>query len=285
MRPRSRTACCLRHLEIVVVEADGAVGERHAEHDPDVGVGRVAPTAASTPVTPARIMRPPMVGVPLLGRSATCGPSSRIGWPLPCLTRSRSMMPGPNSITNSSAVMIGAAGAERDVAEDVQRPDLVAEVDELVEHPSPPIGTAMCRRPGLFAACELAHVIVRPCAISASTSGAMRMPSDPLTITTSPARTRRARASAIPSDVGAQRPAARRRQRLEQALHVAGHRQRPDRRRPRQPARRAPRAAPRPSAPSSSMSPSTAMRRGKRVARHRRHGRRAPRASRPGLAL
>ena len=44
-----------------------------------------------------------MVGVPTLER-CDLGPSSRIGWPLPCFTRNRSMMPGPNSITNSSAV-------------------------------------------------------------------------------------------------------------------------------------------------------------------------------------
>ena len=36
-------------LEIVVVEADGAVAERHEQHDPDVPVGPGWPTAASTP--------------------------------------------------------------------------------------------------------------------------------------------------------------------------------------------------------------------------------------------
>ena len=56
-------------------------------------------------VMPPRIMSPPMVGVPRLAK-CDCGPSSRIGWPLPCLTRSRSIMAGPNRNTNSSPVMM-----------------------------------------------------------------------------------------------------------------------------------------------------------------------------------
>ncbi len=54
---------------------------------------------------PERIMSPPMVGVPRLAKWV-CGPSSRIGWPLPCLTRSTSIMAGPNRNTNRSAVMM-----------------------------------------------------------------------------------------------------------------------------------------------------------------------------------
>ena len=50
-------------------------------------------------------MSPPMVGVPFLAK-CVAGPSSRMGWPLPCLTRNRSMMAGPNRNTNSSAVMM-----------------------------------------------------------------------------------------------------------------------------------------------------------------------------------
>ncbi len=36
---------------------------------------------------PARIISPPMVGVPFLVRRCDAGPSSRIGWPLPCRAR------------------------------------------------------------------------------------------------------------------------------------------------------------------------------------------------------
>ena len=66
------------------------------------GLPRFAHSSVET-MTPAMIMSPPMVGVPTLER-CDLGPSSRIGWPLPCFTRNRSMMPGPNSMTNSSAV-------------------------------------------------------------------------------------------------------------------------------------------------------------------------------------
>jgi hypothetical protein len=53
------------------------------------------------------IISPPMVGVPALER-CVCGPSARIGWPLPCFSRNAWMMPGPNRNTNSSAVMVAA---------------------------------------------------------------------------------------------------------------------------------------------------------------------------------
>ena len=47
-----------------------------------------------------------MVGVPRFVSECDCGPSSRIGWPLPCLMRSREMMAGPNQKTNRSAVAV-----------------------------------------------------------------------------------------------------------------------------------------------------------------------------------
>ena len=63
----------------------------------------------------------------------------------------------------------GAAGAEGDVAKDVERPDLIAEVHQRVEHPSTLQAAAGPNRVSM-----------------ASTSGAMRVPSEPLIITTSP---------------------------------------------------------------------------------------------------
>ena len=50
-----------------------------------------------------RIISPPMVGVPTLARWV-CGPSSRIGWPLPCRTRNMAMKRGPMTRPISSAV-------------------------------------------------------------------------------------------------------------------------------------------------------------------------------------
>ena len=36
-----------RHLQVVVVEADQPEAERHAEHDPDIGIGRIRPQQRS----------------------------------------------------------------------------------------------------------------------------------------------------------------------------------------------------------------------------------------------
>ena len=55
-----------------------------------------ATTAAST-------ISPPMVGVPAFLKWV-CGPSARIGWPLPCRMRSDVMMRGPKKNTNSAEV-------------------------------------------------------------------------------------------------------------------------------------------------------------------------------------
>ncbi len=58
-----------------------------------------------------RIISPPMVGVPRLARWL-CGPSSRIGWPLPWRTRSMLMKRGPMTRPMTSAV-ISAAPARK----------------------------------------------------------------------------------------------------------------------------------------------------------------------------
>ena len=55
---------------------------------------------------PDRIISPPMVGVPAFVRDGVCGPSARIGWPLPWRTRSEAMIAGPNRKTKSSAVIV-----------------------------------------------------------------------------------------------------------------------------------------------------------------------------------
>ena len=73
----------LGDLQIVVVEADHAETERHPQHDPHVRIGGLAHSSVETTM-PDRIIRPPMVGVPALVMMCDCGPSVRIGWPLPC---------------------------------------------------------------------------------------------------------------------------------------------------------------------------------------------------------
>ncbi len=45
-----------------------------------------------------------MVGVPAFLKWV-CGPSARMGWPLPCLIRNESMIIGPNMNTISAEVI------------------------------------------------------------------------------------------------------------------------------------------------------------------------------------
>ena len=56
--------------------------------------------------TADRIIRPPIVGVPIFVILCDCGPSSRIGWPRPCFMRKRSMIGEPSTKTKTSAVII-----------------------------------------------------------------------------------------------------------------------------------------------------------------------------------
>ena len=58
-------------------------------------------------ISAVRIINPPIVGVPFLAKWL-CGPSSRIGWPLPCRTRSQPMKRGPMSRPRNSAVATAA---------------------------------------------------------------------------------------------------------------------------------------------------------------------------------
>ena len=55
---------------------------------------------------PDKIIKPPIVGVPLFVRRCEGGPSSRIGWPLPCFRRKAAMMLGPKKNTKKSAVAV-----------------------------------------------------------------------------------------------------------------------------------------------------------------------------------
>ena len=56
---------------------------------------------------PHSIISPPIVGVPAFLKWV-CGPSARIGWPLPWRIRSAEMMRGPNRNTMKAEVMSDA---------------------------------------------------------------------------------------------------------------------------------------------------------------------------------
>jgi hypothetical protein len=58
---------------------------------------------------PARIISPPIVGVPFLVSRWPCGPSVRMGCPPPWRTLRPLIMPGPNRNTKNSAVTTAPA--------------------------------------------------------------------------------------------------------------------------------------------------------------------------------
>ena len=86
-----------------------------------------------------------MVGVPALAWCA-CGPSSRMYWPI-WRRRRRSIIQGPRSEHEEERGQARHRGAERDVADDVEGRDLVAEgVEEVVEHAALPLAEARHER-------------------------------------------------------------------------------------------------------------------------------------------
>ena len=59
------------------------------------------------------MMSPPMVGVPFLVSRWPSGPSSRIGWPLPCFLRSQRMNGAP--MANAMIIAVNIAPPVRNV--------------------------------------------------------------------------------------------------------------------------------------------------------------------------
>ena len=134
-----------RHLQVVVIKADGAVADRHAQHDPDVGVAEVRPQQrrdddAGDDHEPAH------------GRRADFG-EVRLGavvadrLPLALLDAQQIDDAGPEQHDEQQRGEDGAAGAEGDVFENVQDPDLIAEVHQLIQHPTLRTASAVCSRP------------------------------------------------------------------------------------------------------------------------------------------
>ena len=75
-----------------------------------------------------------MVGVPDFVRIWLCGPSARIGWPLPCFTLQRRDDLRPEHEHEQDRGHGRPAGPEGDVAEDVEDLELVAELSEEMKH-------------------------------------------------------------------------------------------------------------------------------------------------------
>ena len=123
-------------LDVVVVEADGAVAERHEQHDPDVPVAQVGPQQR-------RHRHAGQDHEPAHGRRALLGQmrlravlADRLAL---ALLEAQQIDDGrPEQEHEQQRRHDGAAGAEGDVAEDIQRPDLLAEAHQHIEHSYPP---------------------------------------------------------------------------------------------------------------------------------------------------
>ena len=112
-----------------------------------------------------------MVGVPCLRTRCEAGPSARIGWPWPWRTRSQRISAGPDHEADHERGQHRAAGAEGQVAEQVEQAELVGEREEQVEQHVAALRPADRRGLGEQ---------------RASTSRPMPMPSEPLTSSVSP---------------------------------------------------------------------------------------------------
>ena len=114
-------ALLLRHLEIIVVEADRAEGERHAEHDPDIGIGRIGPQHGRRASRRTGSSARPWSGVP----------SFLVAMRLRAVLADRlaAALLQPQQVDDRRAGQKHedqrrdrrAAGAERDVAENIER--------------------------------------------------------------------------------------------------------------------------------------------------------------------
>ena len=163
----------LGDLQVVVIEADGAESQRQRRARSRHTGCRVRPQQRPTTI-PNRIISPPIVGVPFLVTMWDCGPSGRIGWPLPCRSRRWSMIQGPNRKTKTPRGDHRAAGPEGNVAKDVEAGDLVGKLDQEIEH-----GSALGGRRERPREREYWRT-------SALTIGPIREPSEPLIMIASP---------------------------------------------------------------------------------------------------
>ena len=186
-----------------------------------------------------------MVGVPFLVSRCEAGPSARIGWPLPCFEPQRRDDHRPEEEHEQQPGRRRAERAERQIAEQIE--DARRRAKDRPARSASRFPNVAFRRTRIVRA-------------SAATSGPMRLPFEPLIMTTSPPRSASASSRRMSFDRSAQRGAHRRRRGVvERARQRAGAEQQVDPVGASSGASAACIAAP--SGPSSSMSPITAMRR------------------------
>ena len=169
----------LRDLQIVVVEADQPEARASRRARPRRRGCAGWPTAASTPARPDRIISPPMVGVPFLVTRCDGGPSLADRLALALLEAQHVDDRAAEQEDEDERGDDRAAGAEGDVAKDVEERDFVGKLGQPIEHRVEP-GSA-------WRACASALCLGNCCSI-ALTIGPIFEPSEPFTITASPAR-------------------------------------------------------------------------------------------------
>ena len=125
----------LGDLEIVVVEADRAEGERHAEHDPDIVVGGIGPQHRRHH-DPEQDHQAAHGGRALLGDEVRLRPVGADRLALALLQAQVVDDPRPEQKHEHAGRDHRAAGAQREVAEHVEDGDLVGKCGKPIEHGS-----------------------------------------------------------------------------------------------------------------------------------------------------
>ena len=177
--PRKPVRRALRHLQKVVIEADGAVTDGNAKHHPDVAIRKLRPEQrrngnAGEDHQPAHRRRAALQEMAL--RTVIADRLSL------ALLDPQQIDDGGSEHHHEQKRRKGcAAGSECDVAKNVQRADLIAEIDELIEH---------ARRilPLMRESCLGDSPSFPNRAFKTATTGPRRVPFDALTIITSPRR-------------------------------------------------------------------------------------------------
>ncbi len=158
----------LRHLQIVVVESDKAKTQRHRQHDPDIGIGGIGPQQR-------RHHQPGQDHQPAHRRRALLGDQMRrrtVGADRLALALPQPQMiddPGAEQEHEQRARHHRPAGAEGDVAEDVEEPaektktgNGVGQLDQPVKHSICPITRLGCTVFSGKAPCERLDNRFRP---------------------------------------------------------------------------------------------------------------------------
>ena len=166
------------HFQIIVVEADGAIDEGEQQHHPDISVAQIAPQQhgdgdAGQDHQPAHGRRA------LLLEEMALGAVFADGLALALADAQGPDHLGPEQEHEQQRRDQRSAGAEGDVAEDIEGGELRGELGQPIEHRLLPL-------PGPVYAGAASAPNRR---FNASTSGAMRLPSEPLTMIASPGPT------------------------------------------------------------------------------------------------